>query len=338
MDGRGRLVEPLKRERQARRKRPAQAAEARRRTRAGRQRRDRLRQFAEFTASYTTAPIGRVLQRALRPVVGLRLPRGFGAVASALFVVASVSYGVVKGGHVSEILARATDLRDATANTLGFRIAAIALVGQKQVSREEILATAGVTGRTSLLFLDAAIARDRLKTNPWIADATVLKLYPDRLQVQITERQAFALWQKDGRVAVIAGDGTVLEPYVARRFTGLPLVVGAGAETRAKEFLAVVDRYPEIRDALRASVLIAERRWNLRLKNGLDIRLPETEIESAFETLVKLDHEKKLLSRDITAIDLRLPDRVTVRLSDSAAQARDEALKPKTVKRKGGAA
>jgi cell division protein FtsQ len=68
------------------------------------------------------------------------------------------------------------------------------------------------------------------------------------------------------------------------------------------------------------------------------IRLPESDVEHALDTLVALDREKKLLSRDITTIDLRLPDRVTVRLSDEAAQARDDALKPKAVKRKGGAA
>jgi cell division protein FtsQ len=336
MDGRGRLVEPLKRTRQARRKRNAPEA-ARRRTRAV-TRRERLRQIAEFTAKYTTAPIGRLLQQSLAPVIDLQLPRRFGVMTSLLLIAASAGYGVVRGNHMPEILGHLSDLRDAGANAVGFRIAAIALAGQKQVSREEILATAGVTGRTSLLFLDAASARQRLKTNPWIADATVLKLYPDRLQVEVTERQAFALWQKDGRVSVIADDGTVLEPFVARRFTGLPLVVGPGAEGRAKEFLALVDRYPEIRDAVRASVLVAERRWNLRLKNGIDVRLPESDIERALDVLVTLDREKKLLSRDIAAIDLRLPDRVTVRLSDSAAQAREEALKPKTVKRKGSSA
>ena len=78
---------------------------------------------------------------------------------------------------------------------------------------------------------------------------------------------------------------------------------------------------------LRASILVAERRWNLRLKNGLDVRLPETNVAQALERLVALDREKKLLSRDITAVDLRLPDRVTVRLSDAAAQAREDALK-----------
>ena len=115
--------------------------------------------------------------------------------------------------------------------------------------------------------------------DPWIADATILKLYPDRLQITLTEREAFALWQKDGRVSVIGADGTVLEPFVSRPYIPLPLVVGRGAEARAKEFLALLARYPEVHDNVRASILIAERRWNLRLKNGIDVRLPEQDIE-----------------------------------------------------------
>jgi cell division protein FtsQ len=83
-------------------------------------------------------------------------------------------------------------------------------------------------------------------------------------------------------------------------------------------------------------VLVAERRWNIKLKNGLDVRLPEAQPERAIETLIALDRDKKLISRDITAIDLRIADRVTVRLSDAAAQALDEALKDKKTKRKAG--
>ena len=120
--------------------------------------------------------------------------------------------------------------RDAVANAVGFRIDSISLTGQKQLTREEILAVAGVTGRSSLLFLDADDARRRLKANPWIADATVLKLFPDRLHIAITERRAFALWQKEGRVRVVARDGVVVEPFVAPHVAHLPLVVGKGAE------------------------------------------------------------------------------------------------------------
>jgi cell division protein FtsQ len=262
-------------------------------------------------------------------------PPGIGIAASILLLVATLGYGAVAGGHVAEVGDWLKNARDEVANTAGFRIAAIALSGQKEVSREDILTTAGVTAHTSLLFLDAVAARTRLLANPWIADAAVLKLYPDRLQITVTERQAFALWQKDGRVSVIAADGTVLETLVENRYVGLPLVVGRGAQRQAKDFLTILDRYPDIRSVLRASVLVAERRWNLRLNNGIDVRLPEANVEQALDRLVALDHEKKLLSRDIVAVDLRLADRVTVRLSDAAAQARDEANKDKK-KKKGG--
>ena len=265
-----------------------------------------------------------------------RIPRGAGAAAALLLLSASLGYGAMRGGHVPVIVEQLKDTRDQIANAFGFRITSIALAGHRQVTREEILTGAGVTGRTSLLFLDASVARAQLKSNPWIAEATVLKLYPSQLHITVTERQPFALWQRDGKVTVIANDGTVLEPYVAKRFTGLPLVVGAGAEAKAKDFLALLDRYPLVRDQLRASVLVADRRWNLRLKNGADVRLPAVGVEQALDRLVELDRGKKLLSRDIVSVDLRLPDRVTVRLSEPAAQAREEAMKPAKPRRKGG--
>ena len=86
-------------------------------------------------------------------------------------------------------------------------------------------------------------------------------------------------------------------------------------------------------------MLVGERRWNLRLKNGIDVRLPEADVAASLERLVALDREKNLITRDIVVIDLRLPDRVTVRLSDAAAQARADTLKDKIKpKKKGGPA
>jgi len=210
------------------------------------------------------------------------------------------------------------------------------LSGERHVSRADIFSAAGVTDRASLLFLDVDAARVRLKAIPWIAEAAVRKLYPDRLQITVTERDAFALWQRGGNVSVISADGTVVGTLADWHFAHLPLVVGPGAATRARDFLALLDAHPEIRQQVRASVLVADRRWNLKLKNGLDVRLPEADVPRALDTLAELDRDKRLISRDITAIDLRLPDRVSVHLSDEAARARDEALKDKTAKRKRG--
>jgi cell division protein FtsQ len=268
------------------------------------------------------------------------VPRRVGIAATVLMLIGSVGLGVVKGNHVDEMIEVLSDTRNAAANAAGFRIASVILNGRKQLTQDEILAIGGVNGRSSLLFLDAAVVRDRLKANPWIADANVLKLYPDRLQIDVTERTAFALWQEDGKLSVIADDGAVLENYVSSRFVSLPQVVGKGADAKAKDFLALLDRYPQVRGMTRAAIYVGQRRWNLRLSNGLDIRLPENDIGNALATLSKLDQDDRLFSRDITAVDMRLPDRLTVRLSDDAFKARDDAfkLKDKADKKKAGAA
>lgn len=311
MDDRGRLAEPLKRSRNA-----------------------RVRS-SNFPSAYSTASIFARAASHLRPILALDIPRGVGTAAVFAIFMTAGTYGAMKGGHVEAVSAQLRDARDAAANAAGFQITSVTIGGSTEVAREEILAAAGVSGTSSLLFLDAQSARTRLKANPWIADATILKLYPGRLHIAITERKGFAIWQKDNRVSVISADGTVLQTFVDPRFAHLPLVVGAGAETQASEFLALADRYPAIRDQVRAYVLVAERRWNLRLKSGIDIRLPEIEPARALDALVALDRDRKLLSRDIALVDMRFPDRVTARLSDAAAASRQEAMKDKKVRRKG---
>jgi cell division protein FtsQ len=264
------------------------------------------------------------------------MPQRAGVIASVVLLLASTGLGIVKGGHLEAFTTALSDARNAIANSAGFRITAVAINGRRQLNQDEVLAIGGVTGRSSLLFLDAAVVRDRLKANAWIADATVQKFYPGQLRIDIVERTAFALWQQDGRLSVISEDGAVLEPYVSPRFMSLPLVVGKGAETQARDFLALLARYPQVSSATRAAVFVGERRWNLRLKDGLDIRLPEHEVGNALAALSKLDKEERLFSRDIVAVDMRLPDRLTVQLSDDAAKARDELFKDKKPKKKAG--
>ncbi|MET0220353.1 MAG: FtsQ-type POTRA domain-containing protein, partial [Tardiphaga sp.] len=222
------------------------------------------------------------------------LPHRVGTATTVLLLLGSVWLGVVKGGHVDEVSTAFSDARNALANSAGFRITAVAINGRKQLTQDEVLAIGGVTGRSSLLFLDALAVRDRLKSNPWIADATVQKFFPNQLQIDIVERKAFALWQQEGRLSVVADDGAVLEPYVSRRFLNLPLVVGKGAESRARDFLALLDRYPQVKAVTRAAVFVGERRWNLRTKDGLDIRLPENDVGNALASLSQLDQEDRL--------------------------------------------
>jgi cell division protein FtsQ len=247
---------------------------------------------------------------------------------AALFA-ATGGYGAARGGHADAVMVALRDAGDAAARSFGFGIVQVDIRGTRILTREELMQRAGITSQSSLLLLNPDSVRAALKEDPRVAEVTVRKFYPDRLDLVVEERQPFARWQRGGQTHLIATDGTVLERDT--KGSELPLVVGSGAEKQAAAFVALLDRFPAIRENVRAGVLVAERRWNLRLKNGIDVRLPEEDAALAIERLIALDKTKQLLSRDVTVIDLRLPDRVSVGLTDEAAAA----LKQKTQKRKG---
>ncbi len=242
------------------------------------------------------------------------------------------AYGAVKGGHLDKFYASLHDTADRAAQTAGFEKATVMLEGAKRISREDIMRIAGITENSTLFLIDAEGMRAKLLKNPWIADAAVRKLYPGRLEIKIEEKQPYAVWQNHGKFSIVSKDGTEISANDMRN-SPLPFVVGAGAEKKAADLYTLLKRFPSIKSEVAAAVFVGERRWNLRLKNGIDVRLPEENADVALLRLVALDREDKILTRDVSVIDLRDSDRVTVRLSDEAMAARDAAMKERTKKK-----
>ena len=128
-----------------------------------------------------------------------------------------------------QFIASVSETRNAIANSAGFRITSVAINGRKQLTQDEMLAIGGVNGHSSLLFLDASSVREKLKADPWISEATVLKLYPGQLRIDIVERAPFALWQRNGQLSVISEDGAVLERLC---FAAFPQIAAGGGQGR----------------------------------------------------------------------------------------------------------
>jgi cell division protein FtsQ len=277
--------------------------------------------------------IHRIASRAGR----LRVLRGIEIIFVTALLATTGLYGALRGGHADAVLESVHDAADAVAQRVGFQSAKISIDGASRLARADVLRIAGVSDASTLFLIDAGATRARLLRNSWIADATVAKLYPDRLEITIVEKKPFAVWQSRGNFFVIANDGTVIDQLTRERVreAGLPIVVGEGADRRARELVLMLARFPHLRGEIAAAVWVAERRWNLRLKNGVDVRLPEDDADVALMRLVALDRDKRLLSRDLSVIDMRFADRVVVRLSDEAAESRDAAMRARAPKRKG---
>jgi cell division protein FtsQ len=249
-------------------------------------------------------------------------------VLAAFVILGMGAYGAIYGGHAPYVGQAIHEAGNTLARAAGFETVRLEVRGANALTYDDILFQSGLTPGSTLLLVNAEYTRAQLKRHPRIAEAMVRKLYPDRLEIEIEEREAFARWQSNGQVQLVAKDGTVLGPSVDPRTMNLPLVVGKGAGKRAAAFFALLDHFPSIKAETRAGVLIAERRWNIRLKNGIDVRLPEEDPAEALTRLVELDRSKQILTRDVNVIDLRAPDRVSVSLPEAIAEARMKA-KPK---------
>jgi cell division protein FtsQ len=228
-----------------------------------------------------------------------------GQFAAAGFLGAAIVYGLVAGGHVAR-------LADGTLSAIGLGIETVTVSGNGETTQFAVLEKLELDPGASLPGFDAHAARRRIAQLPWVSDVTVRKTYPGVLAVTLAEKPPFALWQHDDAVAVIDRDGETIVAFDDPRFSNLPLLVGAGANERAADFLHNIAAYGSVAGRLRAAVLVAERRWNLVLNNGITVKLPEANPFAAVAELVALDERERLLSRAVSVVDLRLDDRVTV--------------------------
>ena len=261
------------------------------------------------------------------------MPSWAGFAGAATLIAIAICGGIATGGQYQTFVSQYGGMRDVAARTFGFSISEISVSGNKELTPSEVIAAAGITGANSLPFLDVAQVQARLKAVALISDVSVRKLFPDKLAISIVERVPFGLWQQDGNVHLVSVDGTVIDEMRDGRFLRLPHVVGVGANKRIQEFSQIVEGVPELKEKIRAGTLVSERRWNLKLRNGIDVKLPEGDATDALRSLARLDQEFNVLGKDVLSIDLRVPGRVAFRLTEDAAKARAEIMDKKTARK-----
>ena len=163
------------------------------------------------------------------------------------------------------------------------------------------------------LAFDAFAARNRLQDLEWIESATVSRRLPGTIYVRVSEYRPIAVWQHDGRFALIDEAGDLIPARTADLIDTLPLVVGEGAPRHTAELLDTLSAFPDVARRMKAAVRVSERRWDLHLDQNIEVRLPEDSLASALGRLSDLNSKQALFERDVKAVDLRLPDRLILR-------------------------
>lgn len=253
------------------------------------------------------------------PMAPRRVRRWVGA-----SVVAMIAIGGVAALWLMQLPQQAWFETARTVGEAGFEVRHVEVTGLKHMPKLPVYGAALNGPTNSMLLVDLDDIRTRLQTLPWVADASVARRLPDTLVIDIVERKPLAIWQHRRRLAVIDRDGQVLDTQRLDRFAALPLIVGPRANTQAHPLMAMLADFPEVQQRVDSAIWIGDRRWDLRLKSGETLALPEgyAAASGALRQFVKMEQDNGLLGRGFVRFDLRLPDRMVVRTSaEPGAQA-----------------
>ena len=198
----------------------------------------------------------------------------------------------------------------------GFTVDRVDVKGLNRMDSAPVYEIAAAQKSMAMPLVDVVAIRSRLLQYGWVKDARVSRRLPDTLVIDIVERQPAALWQDKQRLALIDADGVVLDRVPVNEMPDLPLLIGAGANSRADEVYRLLDSVPTLKPQLASATWIAGRRWDFSLQTGETLALPEGEAAArdALAKFAKMDRSAGLLGRGLVRFDLRIPGKMIVRL------------------------
>lgn len=205
----------------------------------------------------------------------------------------------------------------------GFYIDEVYLEGRTRTPREDVINLLDLDRGQPILAFDLAAAREMLEALPWVRSADVARHLPRTIYIRLREREPFAIWQSGGRLSLIAGDGDEIPGVGIAAYGHLPLIVGANAIEWATALVEMLAAEPALAGRVTAATRVGGRRWDVRLDGVIDVKLPEQDAQLAWAWLATMEREHRLLDRDLVTLDLRLPDRLVVRMPEIATPKAD---------------
>lgn len=242
---------------------------------------------------------------------------GFSTAAAAILI--GVGGWALSSGVPGRLATKTGEMADRAMISAGLTVRDVELTGRTWADQSDIVSALGLYADQTIFDIDLNGARSRLEAMGWIESARVSRRLPSTLKVHIVERKPFALWQVRRQLVLIDRSGETILRERLGRFTYLPVVVGEDAPDYAAELIDTLAGQPELLERVDAATRVGLRRWNLRFGNGVDVYLPEEGVAEAWRRLGALQDEQGILDREIAVIDLRLKDRLAVRMPPRVA-------------------
>lgn len=202
----------------------------------------------------------------------------------------------------------------------GFNLEKVIIKGAINVTKKEIIQNLYtkedeyIIGM-SLYDFSLKEIKQKIQQIPWVKSVSLKRILPNTLIIEIEEKSAFALWMIDNEKFLIDETGTILskvEEISLNTMKNLPFVFGKGANESLNNLVKELKDQPELFSQITAFEFVSGRRWNVYLKNKIQVKLPQQNVSDAWKRLEKIQKRDEILDRNIKYIDLRVQDRIFI--------------------------
>lgn len=209
-----------------------------------------------------------------------------------------------------------------------FMLDALSIEGASDSLNAEIREVLGLHFPISSFDLDLAELHKRVLSLPPVKIAEAHIKRGGILHIKVDEKTPSLLMKKENGFTVLSEHGDYIRSLHSREnFSDLPVITGEGAENAAAQATAIFKAIYGNLDQVRGLVFVGQRRWNIVMKSGQVVMLPENDALQAIQKIIILDKTEQILSRQIAVFDFRLPSRITLRVpSDKYGQINSEVI------------
>ena len=202
-----------------------------------------------------------------------------------------------------------------------FMIGGVIVRGASPDTEREIRALLPTGFPISPFDIDVETLKQEVEKLPAAASASVSMNPSGYMEIAVIEHEPALIWRNELDLHLLDAEGRIIGSAGQRLdYPDLMLVAGPGSTAAAAEAIRIMSTARPIGKMIRGLVRVGERRWDVVLDRSRKIMLPEKEPAAALAKLIYRNNNDGILSREISAVDLRNPERMTVRLAENEVE------------------
>ena len=238
---------------------------------------------------------------------------------SGMFIILIVSFIIKTNDYEDQFLSELSKYQVSVSGAVGLVVDEVLVNGRQNTTKSSLLEALNVRLGEPILGLDLDVIQSRVMALPWVKTAQIQRQLPDKIVINLKERRPTGRWQRNGRLTLIDEDGVTIRKLSGDLFQHLPIIIGNDAPAKVKQVLPILKKEPELFRRVKALTFVGSRRWNVRVDDKIDIKLPEKQIDKAWSHLATIEKGHKVLNDDVIAVDMRIIDQFIIKLTPAKA-------------------